>query len=276
MAQEGARVVVNDFAFDDGVSRAERVADEIKAQGGTAIARTEDVSTFTEAGKLVQAAVEAFGTIDILVNNAGRRAANEIGDVTEEDFEVVIGSHLRGTFGMIKHTVPIFIEKHHGVILNTGSESGLGHPFNSHYAAAKEGILGLTRSLARELGPEGIRINQIRPRANDTGSVETRKRLERYAAKEEVLGVFRLGRRGKRIPSTAAQVAKLSVWLCTDAAADANGRDFFVAGDQVAVFTEPAPVNTMFRDGGWNLDTLDAQAPNNLLAGMFNEFALKW
>lgn len=275
MAQEGAKVVVNDFAFDDGKSRAEKVTAEIIDNGGTAIARTEDISTFAGSAKLVEAAVEAFGRIDILVNNAGRRAANPITEVSESDFEIVIGSHLRGTYAMIQGVAPIFVAQGHGVILNTGSESGLGHPFNAHYGAAKEGIAGLTRSIARELGPEGVRCNLIRPRANDTGSVETRARLDLLQDKVEVLGKFRLGRRGTRIPSTAAQVAVLSVWLCTDAAANVNGRDFFVAGDQVAVFSEPDPVNTMFRSGGWDLDALDAQA-DHLLGEMTNEFALIW
>lgn len=148
-ARQGAAVVVNDCGITaTGESRAVTVAREIMAADGQAIAAEQDISTFSGAAGVVDLAVRTFGRLDALVNNAGLRAQNSIGDLTEEEFDRVVGSHLKGTFAMIKFAAPVFARQEGGVILNTGSEAGLGMPFNSAYAAAKEGIAGLTRTVA--------------------------------------------------------------------------------------------------------------------------------
>ena len=165
MAQQGAKVVVSDVGVDERVRRADTVVSEINGAGGHAVAAADDLATFDGARQVVATALDHFGGLDIVINNAGLRAANAIQDITDEDFDIVVGSHLKATYGMIKYAAPIFLEQGSGVILNTSSESGLGHPYNSAYAAAKEGITGLTRTVARELGTCGVRCNQIRPRA---------------------------------------------------------------------------------------------------------------
>ena len=160
--------MVSDVGADDGVLRADAVATEINAAGGRAVADPHDLATFDGTRAVIATALDHFGGLDIVLNNAGLRAADAIGDMTEEDFDLVVGSHLKATYGMIKHAAPVLMEQRSGVILNTSSESGLGHPYNSAYAAAKEGITGLTRTIARELGPYGVRCNQIRPRSEGT------------------------------------------------------------------------------------------------------------
>jgi 3-oxoacyl-[acyl-carrier protein] reductase len=273
LAQQGARVVVSDVGVDEGVSRAETVAYEINAAGGHAVAARHDLATFEAARGVIATALDAFGRLDILLNNAGMRAPNAIQDMTEDDFDMVVGSHLKATYGMIKHATPVFLEQRSGVILNTSSESGFGHPYNSAYAAAKEGITGLTRTIARELGPYGIRCNQIRPRAEGTQDPKFMERFMRFAPQREALGRYALGLHGDRHRrSLPDDVAALAVWLCTDAAATLNGHDLFVMGDEVALWSEPDLWRTAFQAGGWTIDLLDEHAPDALVHGLQNRF----
>jgi 3-oxoacyl-[acyl-carrier protein] reductase len=273
MAREGAKVVVSDIGVDDGVVRAETVAGEIDAMGGAAVAVTDDIGTFDGARRVVQAALEACGGLDIVLNNAGLRAVNAIQDFTEAEYDLVLGSHLKATFGMIKHAAPVFVAQGSGVILNTSSESGLGHPYNAAYAAAKEGITGLTRSVARELGPHGIRCNQIRPRATTTHTDDFLDKYMEFQPRRAALGRFALGTHGDmHRASLPEHVAALAVWLCTDAAARINGRDFFVMGDEIGLWSEPDFVRNIVLPGGWSLDLLDEYAPDALIHGLENEY----
>ena len=225
MARGGAKVVVSDVGVDDGVSRAESVVAEITADGGVATATMTDLATFEGARDVVQTAIDRFGCLDIVLNNAGLRAPNAVQDLTEGEYDRVLNSHLKATFAMIKRAVPIFLEHGRGVILNTSSESGLGHPFNSAYAAAKEGITGLTRSIARELGPRGIRCNQIRPRAEGTQDAAFVAAFRKFKPQRDALGRFGLGSHGDvNRPSVPKDVATLAVWLCTEHSFCAHGR----------------------------------------------------
>jgi NAD(P)-dependent dehydrogenase (short-subunit alcohol dehydrogenase family) len=166
MAQQGAKVVVSDIGTNaQGASTAATVAEEIHTSGAEAVSLTDSVATLDGAQHTVEQALQSYGRLDILVNNAGLRAGNPIDKLTEEQWDLVANSHLKASFAMTKFAVPVFKRQGGGVIINTGSEAGLGMIFNSAYAAAKEGIAGLTRSVAREQGRFGIRCNMIRPRA---------------------------------------------------------------------------------------------------------------
>src|SRR5208282_2924747 len=173
--------------------------------------------------------VHSFGRLDILINNAGLRGGNPIDKMTEEEWDRVVDSHLKSSFAMIKFAVPVFKHQGGGVIVNTGSEAGLGMIFNSAYAAAKEGIAGLTRSVAREQGRFGIRCNMIRPRATvNTGGGEWGAQVfHKWAPVVRAMGRYWMGDRGQSGFKRAAhpeQVAELVVWLCSEAAANINGR----------------------------------------------------
>ena len=264
---------MSDVGADDGVRRADTVAAEINAAGGRAVADPHDLATFEGARAVIATALDHFGGLDIVLNNAGLRAANAIGDMTEDDFDLVVGSHLKATYGTIKYAAPVFIEQGSGVILNTSSESGFGHPYNSAYAAAKEGITGLTRTIARELGPYGVRCNQIRPRAEGTQDPEFMDAFMRSAPQRQALGRYALGSNGDRHRrSRPEDVAPLAVWLCTDDAAAVNGHDFFVMGDEVALWSEPDFWRTAFQAGGWTIDLLDQYASDTLIHGLENRF----
>jgi 3-oxoacyl-[acyl-carrier protein] reductase len=274
IAQQGAQVVVSDIAEQEGVPLARVVADEILARGGQALAAVEDLSTFKGAERTVAEAVEAFGRLDILLNNAGRRVQKAVQDYTEEDYELVLGSHLRATFAMTKYATPVFLTRGSGVILNTSSESGLGQPYNVAYAAAKEAITGMTRSLARELGPFGIRCNQIRPRASVERGADFAEMSRRYAAQRAALGRYALGLHGDRTrPSRPEDVAAVAVWLCTDAARILNGCDLFVIGGEVGLWSEPDLERSVIRENGWTLDALDEVLPATLIRGMENRYS---
>jgi 3-oxoacyl-[acyl-carrier protein] reductase len=278
LAQQGAKVVVNDIGkAPRGGWRANSVVEEIIAAGGEAVASTDSISTLEGARRTVELALDKLGGLDILVNNAGLRAPTAIDEVTEEQWNLVIDSHLKGTFALIKYAVPIFKRQRSGVIINTGSESGLGHPFNSVYGAAKEGIAGLTRSVAREAGRYGIRCNMIRPRAATPGGPEFMEMYQQWMPMAQALGRYWLGERGnvRTGEMKPERVAQLVVWLCTDAAVNVNGCGFYVAGDDVGLWTEPALIRCLTRPGGWDLDSLDESGPDNLIVGLRNRFTIK-
>jgi 3-oxoacyl-[acyl-carrier protein] reductase len=265
LARAGAKIVVSDFGVDSaGTSTADLVVQEIIAFGGEAIASKEDLMDRSGPAGITKAAITIFGGVDILVNNAGLRGGNPITKLTEEQWNSVLDSHLKASFLLIKETVPHMRMRGGGVIINTGSEAGLGMPFNAAYAAAKEGLAGLTRSIAREQGRFNIRCNLIRPRATagQTGGGEwfQQKLQGEWQPLLNALGAHWIGDRGNARwdqPATPDSIGAFVTWLCTPTAANINGRDFFVGGDEIAVLSPPMFTKSLFREGGWTLDTLD-------------------
>ena len=170
LATEGAKVVVNDLGTDmlgkgADQSIAGQVAAEIRAAGGEAVANTDSVTTMEGGERIIKTAIDTFGKLDIVINNAGAVRPKIIFHMTEDDWDSMMSVHLKGHFTTIRFASPIFREQKSGVIVNTASESGLGHFGQASYSAAKEGIVGLTRTVARDLGRYGVRCNAIRPRA---------------------------------------------------------------------------------------------------------------
>ncbi len=281
LAQQGAKIVVSDIGTDaEGARTAEKVAAEIKAAGGEAMACTDNVATMAGAQRTVDTAVQHYGRLDILVNNAGLRAGNPVDKLTEEQWATVLDSHLKASFTMTKFAVPVFKRQGGGVIINTGSEAGLGMIFNSAYAAAKEGIAGLTRSVAREQGRFGIRCNMIRPRAtvNTGGGAWGQEVFAKWLPMARALGRYWIGDRGQvgfTRPAHPEQVAELVIWLCTDAAVNINGRSFYVAGEEVGLWSEPELIRSLARPGGWDLDSLDGFARDTLTGDLTNPFLIE-
>jgi NAD(P)-dependent dehydrogenase (short-subunit alcohol dehydrogenase family) len=165
-----------------------------------------------------------------------------------------------------------------GSIINTGSEAGLGMPFNSAYTAAKEGLAGLTRSVAREQGRFGIRCNLIRPRATagQTGGGDwfSKNLAGTWKPLLTALGRYWIGERGLAgwdKPAPPDSIGAFVTWLCTPAAKNVNGRDFFVGGDEVAMLSPPQFVSTLFHEGGWTVDALDRFGPS-MTGGLTDPF----
>jgi 3-oxoacyl-[acyl-carrier protein] reductase len=276
-AAQGAKVVVNDIAVKNGTPIAQLVVEQIRATGGEAVANTDNVADFQGAERLVKTALEAFGRLDILVNNAGITNFIPVHELSEPDWDRMMAVHLKGSFGTIRYASPIMCRQRGGVIINTGSESGLGRVFGANYCAAKEGIIGLTRAVAKELGRFNVRCNAIRPRAATT--ITEGINLKRFLPVMRALGRYWVGTRAPSMSSMEVYkpeaVAPLVVWLCTDAAANVNGRDFYVAGNEIGLFPELELDRLLYREGGWDLEALDGPARDHLIGDLTNRYLLE-
>ncbi|CAN5690435.1 SDR family oxidoreductase [soil metagenome] len=283
LAKEGAAVVISDIGKTaEGKSTAEIVAEEIRGFGGRAVAVSHDLASMDGARRTIEAAVDTFGSIGILVNNAGLRAAKPVDQLTEDDWDAVVGSHLKASFATIKYAVPFMRKNGGGCIINTGSEAGMGMIFNAAYAAAKEGIAGLTRTVAREQGRFGIRCNLVRPRTHVPdprgGKWGRTKLYGEWMPMKDALGPYWIGERGLAewgVPATPEQVAGLIAWLCTSQAENVNGQDFYVGGDEVALVSMPKFERSLIRPGGWDIDALSDTLPGAMTGGLVDHFRIE-
>jgi NAD(P)-dependent dehydrogenase (short-subunit alcohol dehydrogenase family) len=284
LAEEGCRVIVNDLggsAAGEGndQSPADEVVADIKKMGGEAVANYDNVASMDGGERMVKQALDAFGRLDILVNNAGILRDRMVFNMSEEEWDAVIAVHLKGHFTATKHAALVFRQQRSGRIVNTSSESGLGNMGQANYSAAKEGITGLTRTLALDLGRYGVTANAIRPRAGTrlTLTPELRAAMERARAAAatrapaEQPAESSAGDAISQMDSMKPElVAPLVVFLCTDKAANVNGRDFIVGGNEITLMSLPSRERSIFREGGWTLDALDRVFSSTIGAGLKN------
>ncbi|MFN0146660.1 MAG: SDR family NAD(P)-dependent oxidoreductase [Dehalococcoidia bacterium] len=282
LASEGARVIVNDFGGSKegeggDQSPADDVVNEIKKMGGDAAANYGNVVSLEDGEAMVKQALDTFGRLDILVNNAGILRDRMIFNMTEGEWDAVIAVHLKGHFTVTRPASMVFRQQRGGRIINTSSESGLGNMGQANYAAAKEGITGMTRTLAMDLGKYGVTANALRPRAATRLTVSpemaaARERREQAAAagltpEDASSSQEALGSIGAMAPEL---VAPLVVYLCTDKAANINGRDFLVGGNEISLMTIPSRERTIYHEGGFTVDILDRIFASTLGAGVVN------
>jgi NAD(P)-dependent dehydrogenase (short-subunit alcohol dehydrogenase family) len=235
LAAAGASVVVSDVLADDG----RRTVAEITDAGGSAVFVAADVSVADQAAALVAAAVDRFGGLDVLVNNAGTGGAQlRLHEVEPEDFDRVIDVNLRGTFLCTKYAIPHFLAAGDGRIVNIASTYGLiGAPKAPAYCASKGAIINLTRQLAVDYGPDGIRVNAICPGYIDTGLGRRGPTLseEQFAAstavRERAAARQPLGRQAQ-----PAEVAAVALFLASDAASFMTGSIVPVDGGCTTTF----------------------------------------
>ena len=268
LASEGARVVVNDLGgAADGTGGSSRPADavveEIKAAGGEAVANYDSVATVEGGENIVKAAVENFGKIDILVNNAGILRDRMVFNMSPEEWDAVLKVHLYGHFNTIKPACVLFRQQRSGRIINTSSTSGLGNRGQANYSAAKEGIVGLTRTVAIDMGRYGVTCNAIRPNAGTrlTLSDDMRQASQRSGrtAYIEMMEAHK-----------PDDIAPLIVWLASDASANVNGRNFFVQTGRIALYSEPVQERMMVKKGAFTIDELFDEMPTTLAFGLVN------
>jgi 3-oxoacyl-[acyl-carrier protein] reductase len=219
LASQGARVVIN---YHSNASAAEEVVALIHEQGGQALAVQADVSHADQAERLIEAALEAYGTIDILVNNAGITRDTLLMRMSEEDWDAVLNTNLKGAFHCVKAVQRTFLRKRGGRIISISSVAGvMGNAGQANYAAAKAGLIGFTKSVARELASRNITANAVAP-----GFVETDMTS---ALPEGVLEAARaqipLGRLGQ-----PEDVAAVVAFLASDSAAYITGQVICVDG----------------------------------------------
>jgi NAD(P)-dependent dehydrogenase (short-subunit alcohol dehydrogenase family) len=256
MAAQGARIVVNDLgtSFDgEGASRdaADIVVKTIKQNGGDAIASYDSVATEEGAKNIIKTAINKYGRIDILVNNAGIIRNNPIYETRTEDWDAMIKVHLYGTYYCTHEVAPIMKEQKYGRIINTSSHIGLGAMGGAAYSAAKEGITGFSRSVARDMAKYGVTCNVIRPIAAWRGAKVKIKEFE------------------ERKPE---DVAALVIYLASEAADHINGCIFEVFNGHVGIYEEPPPVKqVLWKDGHFTPEELAETIPETLTRGRSRE-----
>lgn len=220
-ARHGAKVVVSGRNRE----RAEQVCEEIRSDGGTAIAVIGDVANMQDAETLIKTAVGEFGKVDILVNNAGITKDNLLMRMSEADWDAVININLKGTFNCIKAVTRQMMKQRYGRIVNITSVVGeIGNAGQANYAASKAGIIGLTKSVARELASRNITCNAIAPGFIETDMTES---LDEKV-KENLKSQIPLGRLG-----SGEDVAKAASFLASDEAAYITGQVLNVDGGMV-------------------------------------------
>lgn len=219
LARQGCQVVVN---YRSELAAADEVVATISREGGHALAVQADVTVAREAQTLVDTAVTAFGTVDILVNNAGIARDMLMLRMGEEDWDAVLDTNLKGAFLCVKAVQRLFLKKHSGRIINIGSVVGLsGNVGQANYAAAKAGLVGLTKSLAKEFGPRNITVNLVAPGFIQTDM--TAKLSDDLITK--AIEHTPLGRLGQ-----PEDVARAVAFLASDAAAYITGQVLCVDG----------------------------------------------
>jgi NAD(P)-dependent dehydrogenase (short-subunit alcohol dehydrogenase family) len=268
MAQEGARVVVNDpgvgpdgTGHDDGP--ADQVVAEITSAGGAAIANYDTVATGDGGEGIIKSALDKWGRIDVLVNNAGILRDRMIFNMAEEEWDAVIAVHLKGHFNCIKPASVVMRQQRYGRIINFSSESGLwGNAGQANYGAAKSGIAGITRVVARDLGRYGVTCNAIAPRAwtRLTATIPQTRPGRPEPPADQASPIANM---------EPEKIAPMTCYLASDHAWNINGQIFHVYGGVVSLLHHPLPWRTIFKPGMWTLDELSERIPS-LLADTVN------
>jgi NAD(P)-dependent dehydrogenase (short-subunit alcohol dehydrogenase family) len=246
MAAAGARVVANDLGVSltgEGADAgpAQRVADEIAAAGGQAVASTDSVSTWAGAHRIVQCALDHFGRIDAVVNNAGNLRDRMFHKMNEEEWRSVIDVHLHGSFFVSRAAANHFRDQEGGAYVHMTSTSGLiGNFGQANYSAAKLGIVGLSKSIALDMARYKVRSNCIAPfawsRMTDSIPATTpaeQARVERMKKME------------------AGKIAPMAVFLASDAAEAVNAQVFAVRANEIMLMGQSRPLRSVHMSEGW-------------------------
>jgi len=253
LAAAGCAVVVNDV--DPDVAGA--TADEISAAGGRAVAEICAVGSAEAADQLVSRAVEAFGHLDIMCTNAGILRDRVLWNMTDEDFDAVIATHLRGTFTCARAAVRRMREQGTGgrIVVVSSIAGQRGNFGQTNYSAAKAGIAAFARTWAMECAKHAITVNAIVPNAI-TRMISTIPGMAPLVEAAE---------QGQPLPATVRQqmgmgtaddVAPILVFLSSDAAAGITGQCIGLGGDRLSLWAHPKEISVAFRDGGWTADAI--------------------
>ncbi len=221
LAQEGADIVIADFVPD----AAEAVADEVRKVGRRSVAVQANVAVPDDCDAVVQKTLDEFGKVDILVNNAGITRDALIPRMSEQEWDAVIDTNLKGTFNCTKAVTRTMLKQRSGKIVNVASVMGLiGNPGQANYSASKGGVIALTKTTAKELGSRGINVNAVAP-----GFIQTAMTDELSdAVRESISKQIPLNRLG-----TSEDVARLILFLCTEDSSYVTGQVVNVDGGMV-------------------------------------------
>lgn len=252
MARAGAAVVVNDLGVSltgDSATDTQPALDvvrEIQAFGGRAVANFGSVASWDDAHAMVEAALDNFGQIDAVVNNAGNLRDVLFHKMTEEDFDAVIGVHLKGSFNVSRAAAPHFKEQASGAYVHMASTSGLiGNLGQVNYAAAKLGIVAMSKTIAIDMQRFNVRSNAVAPFAwtRMVSSIPTNTPEQQ----KRVAGLKKL------VPE---KVAALCVALCSEGANGVTGQVFGSRNNEIYLFSQPRPLRTAHTSDGWTPETI--------------------
>jgi NAD(P)-dependent dehydrogenase (short-subunit alcohol dehydrogenase family) len=270
LAERGGAVVVNDLgSATDGQGNdakvADLVVDEIRSRGGKAIASHHSVATGVSASSIIDTAIGEFGRVDVVVNCAGIVRDREIWEMSEEEWDSVLRTHLYGSFYTIRAAAPYMRAAQYGRIINITSTAGLiGHYGQANYAAAKLGMVALTNMAALEMQDVNVTANSVAPFAMTRMTEATRapggsnvmpganRRKTLKGVSEEVTGSVPLWRKA----ITADQIAPLVAYLASETSAHVTGQIFAVRGREVVLFSQPRPVRSIVFASGWTADAI--------------------
>ena len=270
LAREGASVVVNDIgAALDGAGEdstpAAQVVEEISELGGRATASYHSVATVEGGANIVQQALDEFGRLDIVITPAGILRDRMIFNMSEEEWDAVIAVHLKGTYSVVRPASEIFRDQRSGRIVTFSSVSGLyGQGGQSNYGAAKDGIAGFTRCVARELARFQATANVISPGATTRMTESVPDAIRSMRA-----GPFPPPAEGT-LTNEPDYVAPMVVWLCTDAASGVSGNIFHCSGNRVSLMNHPVPSRSIYKNGVWTVDELAAVVPETIGMDLIN------
>ncbi|UCG72876.1 MAG: SDR family oxidoreductase [Chromatiales bacterium] len=246
LADHGAQVVVNDIGGSaegegEDATPADEVVSEIESRGGKAIANFNSVAEWGSAHAIIQAAIDKFGRIDGVVNNAGILRDTIFHKMTEEQFDIVLQVHLKGSFNMSRACAPHFRQQESGCLVHMTSTSGLiGNLGQANYMAAKLGIVGLSKSIALDMARYNVRSNCISPFAWSRlfGKVPT-ETPEQKARVEKIKQM------------TPEKIAPLAVALFSDAAKEVSGQIFAVRKNEIFLMSQSRPIRAAHTEEGW-------------------------
>lgn len=254
-ALAGASVVVNDLGAQlDGsgsdVLPAQRVVDAIQAAGGKAIVNTDSVSSAQGANRIIDAALDAFGRIDCVVNNAGIARNRIFHQMSEEEWDSVLQVHLYGSYHMSRAAAPHFRAQASGSFVHMTSTGGMiGNIGQANYMAAKMALVALSKGIALDMRRFNVRSNCVSPLAK---SRLTELIGASGPAADKRLSTF------EKMP--ASMVAPLVVYLASEMAVDVTGQVFVSRAGEISVMSQPRPLRSVHREGGWSVDHLAAHA----------------
>ncbi len=258
LSKMGANVVVNDLGSAvDGLGAdsapAEAVTREIRDAGGRAIANRDSVAEWASAGRIIETAIEHFGSVDILVNNAGVNIAKPIWELDPELFERICDSHIKGTFNCTRHAIPHMMAKRWGRIVNLVSRAGLiGIPGNAAYGAGKGGVFGFTNVIARDLAPHGVCVNAVNPSSTETRMVTTAIETFRKQGGDAAIRAANLAKESQQPEEVAVLIAS----LCSEEIAGMSGQVFIVAKREIGLFKPISVGQSRSSERGWEVDEL--------------------
>jgi NAD(P)-dependent dehydrogenase (short-subunit alcohol dehydrogenase family) len=249
-AANGAKVVVNDVGRSGDEPAARKVADEITAAGGQAVANTDSVAEPAAAAHIVQSALDSFGRIDCVVNNAGIVRDRMFFNMSIDEWKAVVDVHLNGSFYVARAAAPHFKAQASGCFVNMTSTSGLiGNLGQANYSAAKMGIAGLSKSIALDMAKFNVRSNCIAPWAwtpmTATIPADTPENIARIEKMKKM---------------ESAKIAPLAVYLASDAAAKVSGQIFGVRANEIYFFSQIRMVRSVHRSGGWTPEEIAEHA----------------